>query len=259
MKDQHKLIDDYVRDLLSEKDKATFELAIAKDEALQREVKFRKSIVNHYKFEEVKQTIEKARIENEQEAELEPKLEIVRDTIAQARIENIQSRERRMRLYKNIALAAVFSVLIGVGWFSNIFHQEGLLVDITIDEADLQTVTAFNLNELKILIDKANNAIKATDFASVLSITDQLRKAEGFETDEILQNECYIYYKQKNYTKAARQVEGIQNLELQNEVRWKLSKLYLKVGEKDLAKKQLLKIQVGAYKNKAAKKLEKLN
>jgi len=257
MKDQHTLIDDYVKDLLNEKEKAAFELELAKDETLQQEVEFRKTIVNHFKFEQVKQTIEQARKENEIEAKA--KLNTVHTTIEQAKTENIKSKHRRIRLYKSIAIAAVFFVIVTGGLFSNIFREETILTDIILTETHLQNVAAFNIAQIKSLVDKANKAIDKADFKSVLSITKQLRQEEGFETDEILQNECYIYFKEQNYKKAERQVDGIKNTELQNKVRWKLSNQYLKVGEKALAKRQLLKIQEGSYKKKAARKLKKLN
>lgn len=257
MKNQDKLIDDYVKGMLSDTDKAVFEKEMANNKAIYEEVQFRKTIVHHFKFEQIKQTIEQAKVENEQDAKA--KLETVKSTVGQARLENIASKKKRIRLYRRIALAAAFLVIMTGAWFASVFQQEPLLTNIEITESQLQEVAANNKAQIKTLIEKANKAIEQAQFDLVLSITNQLRKEEGFETDEILQNECYIYVKQKNYTKANRQVDGIKNLELQNEVRWKLSQLYLDIGENNLAKQQLQSINEEPYKTKAIKKLKKLN
>jgi len=259
MIDQHKLIDDYVKGLLSDTEKATFELELANDKDLREEVNFRKAIVHHFKFEQIKQTIEQAKLENEQEAETQVKLENVTATIKQAQFENTVSRQKRIRLYRNLSIAATFFVMIGGGWFWSINQTDTLLTNITISELDLQNVTTVNIDKIKSLVAKANQAIDTADFDSALIIIDQLRKEEGFETDEILQNECYIYFKQQNYTKANRQVEDIKDAQLKNKIRWQLSALYLDAGEIAFAKQQLQKIQEGSYKKKAVKKLKKLN
>lgn len=247
MKDQHTLIDNYVQNLLSDEDKASFKLEMAKNEVLQEEVYFRKAIVHHFKLEQIKQTIKKARIENEQEQKVETKLQTVRDTIAQAKTENIQNRQRRMRLYKSIALAAVFISFIGVGWFSNISSKDDRLVKIIIKESDIENVAAYNVDDITRLVEKANNAIDEGNYDSVLSITDQLRNDEEFETDEILQNECYIYFDRGEYKTANRKIDKIINEDKANEVRRKISALYLKIGEKDYATEQLKNISSGSY------------
>lgn len=256
MKDQHKIIDDYVRGILNEKEIAAFELKIEKDEVLQQEVQFRKTIVNSFKLEKVKQTIKQAKIEKE----METKLNVVTTTIDKAKAENIASKKSKIKLFRRLSIAAAFLLMIGVGWFYyTTVNEQFLFADIVIKKSELTNVAAFNIEQIESLVDKANVAIDKTDYNLVLSLTDQLRKEQGFETDEILQNECYIYFKKQNYTKAARKVEGVKDLELQNKVRWKLSALYLDVSERDLAKQQLLKIQEGSYKKKAERKLKKLN
>jgi len=257
--EQHKLIDDYVKGLISEEDKTTFELELANDKDLRQEVNFRKAIVNNFKFEQVKQTIEQAKLENEQEAATQTKLESVTATIKQAQFENTISRQKRIRLYRNLSIAATFLVMIGGGWFWSINQSNNLLTNIIVSESELQEVTTVNVEKIKNLVEKANQAIKEKDFELVLSTIDQLRKEEGFETDEILQNESYIYFKQKNYAKADRQIDRINDAQTQNKVRWQLSTLYLDVDETDLAKQQLQKIQEGSYKKKAIKRLKKLN
>lgn len=260
MKDQHKIIDDYVRGKLNEKEKAAFELKIEKDEVLQQEVQFRKTIVNSFKLEKIKQTIEQAKIENEKEMEREAKIKEITTTVNKAKAENIASKKNKIKLFRRLSIAASFLLIIGAGWFySTTVDEQFLFTDIVMKESQLTNVAAFNIAQIESLVNRANEAIDKTDYNLVLSITDQLRKELGFETDEILQNECYIYFKKQNYTKAARKVEGIKDLELQNKVRWKLSALYLDVSEKDLAKQQLLKIQEGSYKKKAERKLKKLN
>lgn len=259
MIDQHKLIDDYVKGLLNNNEKATFELELENNKDLQEEVNFRKAIVHHFKFEQIKNTIEQAKFENANEAKTEAKLENVAATIKQAKFENTVSRQKRIRLYRNLSIAALFSVIIGGGWFANVLQNDDLFTDIIITELELQKVTTVNVEKIKGLVAKANQAIKDTDFDLALSITEQLRNEEGFETDEMLQNESYIFFKQQNYAKADRQVDRIKNNELQNKIRWQLSTLYLDAGEVELAKQHLQKIQEGTYRNKAVKKLKKLN
>jgi len=259
MKDQHTLIDDYVKGLLNDEDKANFEIELAKDETLQQEVNFRKAIVHSFKFQQIKQTIEQAKLENEQEAEKETKIKNITATIEQAKSENTASRQKRIRLYRTLSIAAVFFAIIAGGIFSNTFQKESLLTNIIVSESKWQPVTTINIEKIESLVNKANQAIDETDFVEALSIMDQLRNEEGFESDEMLQNECYIYFKQQNYAKANRQADRVKDVQLQNKVRWQLSDLYLDASEIDLAKQQLKKIQLDPYKKKAIKKLKKIN
>lgn len=256
MEDKHKFIDDYLKGLLNDIEKANFELSLAKDKNLQEEVNFRKTIVHSFNLQQVKQTIEQAKFENEKEAETETKFENVTATIKQAQFENTVSRQKRIRMYRTLSMAATFLIVIGGGWFWSINQTNNFLTHILVSETDIQNVTTANIEKIKSLVEKANQAIKEKDFESALSITNQLRNEEGFETDEILQNECYIYFKQQNYTKANKQVDNIKDAQLKDEVRWQLSALYLDAGETDFAKQQLQSINEEPYKTKAIKKLK---
>jgi len=240
VKDTYKTIDNYLKGLLGDSEKASFEMDLANDEDLQQEVNFRKAIVHHFKFEQIKQTIEQAKKENEQEAET--KLESVKSTIEQAKTENKISRQKRIRLYRRLSIAAIFALIIGASFLQDNKGNENFFTKIVVPEKKLQDVSKIRKERIYSLVDSANLSINQKKFDNALILFNKLRIEEEFETDEILLNESYIFFKQGNYTKANKHVNNIRNIKLQNEVRKILSKMYTEVGEIDLAQ-QLHQIQ----------------
>jgi len=259
MKDWHNNVDDYLKGLLNEEDEKDFEEELKKNEKLQEDLELSKALKNHFKFQQVKQTINQAKLENEHETSNQ-KFQQVSQTIQQAKNENIKSRRKRIQLYSSLSMAAMFCLALGITLkFTNTNAAEPFLTNIIVKKAEIENVAAFKIARIDSLVALTNIALHDKKFDPVLALTDQLRNDEEYETDEILQNECYIYFKRQNYTKANRKVDGILDLELKNKIRWKLSLGYISVKEHELAKEQLLKIQEGPYKKKASNKLEKMN
>jgi len=257
MENWHNKIDDYVKDLLKEDEKKDFEIELKKNEKLYEETELSKAIVNQFKFDKIIQTTNQARLENERTDE---KYETISKTILQAKTENIESRRKRIRLYQRISIAAVFCFAFGpILYLMNANEDPAFITDIVVKEADLQEVAAFKVARIDSLVALANVALSDKNFDPVLALTDQLRNEEEFETDEMLQDECYIYFEQQNYIEANRRVNRIVDLKLKDKIRWKLSLAYINVGENEFAKEQLSQIQDGPYKKRALRKLKKMS
>ena len=91
-------IDNYLRELLSKDELSEFEINLAKDIKLQREVEFTKSIVNYFKYKKVLDAIELAKYANKKNLpeDFEEDYHQVKRNIQQAKIRNIKQRRKKI-------------------------------------------------------------------------------------------------------------------------------------------------------------------
>lgn len=264
MSKKEKKIDDYVRGLLSKEEQAAFELAFAKDIDLQKEIQLRIYITNYFEYKQVLDTIQEAKHANENnypDTE-EEDLSKFKSMVQQAKTENKKSRNRKIYLLSTLTIAASFFVFF---WFNTYWLNEtidetlSLQTTLSLNQPQIENVALNFEKEIQQLIDESNFAMQNVDYETVFLKFNQLRLL-GFETDEMLLYELFIYYKKKLYIQSENCFAKItnKNTETGNEARWYISLVYSASNQAEKAKEELLKIE-GHYKKQAKAKLIKMN
>ncbi len=276
---KYEWIDAYIRQELKGEKLNAFEAELKKNEALRREVQFRQSIDDAFQLEKVEATIQKAKsdplLENANALKIEnPELENVHDVIHRAKSENLSYRKKLVKRLAVVGLAA--SVLL-LGWTANQHWIGGNNLDKWVDHhfstppqielndianIEIESVSARN-DEILDLLAEAKRAYKADKRADVLVSFGTLRKEYSYETDAMLLYEGLIYYQENELLKAVETLKQItnRNSAMNHEAHWYLGLMYLKMNEKDEAKKHFKKLTAasGKYGKKAITALKKLN
>ncbi len=242
---QHDLVAAYIKGELNREALNDFEDALSKDEALQEELMFQKSMLSALGLDTVETAMKEARIENLLENKTQhPQFEIIQNNMRQARVENID-KQRQVRRW----LAAVCVLLVSVFGFqkylsnqldsdlaeiaATIEHEQVALIAEFKSVSGRPTVIAYKLTE-------AEQAFKEKNWKKVLTLFEQLR--HQFEYNSVSMDFCesIVFYNKKEYLKSIEKLESIDRNEAASacEIHHFLALSYLKNKNKTKAKEQ---------------------
>jgi len=258
-------IDNYVRGLLSNEERAKFELLLAYDLELQKEVEFTKSILDYFKYKKVSDAIQLAKYANENNLpeNFDGSFDQLNNTMQTAKLINLNVRRRNLIIWTTLSSAAVFlAIFCFKGIFPSITNYETskLRNTLTINTPEIETVSSTNKERIKQIFDEANQSMQNEDYATVIGQFNDLRLQQRYETDEMLLFELFINYKNGEYYYAIEKYKQIRNLDSNtgNEARWYISWVYMEINQIEKAKEELGKLK-GYYKKQAIQKLASLN
>jgi len=265
MKEKDTIIDNYVRGLLSKKEKVDFELMLKSNNQLQKEVQFRKRIINYFEYKDTLDIIQQAKIANENNLQenTEEDMEKTKNTIQQARLNNI-NRGKRIKIMWSTTIS-IAAMLLAFFWFTQTFTEttpyenSKLLTTLLIENPKIESVSGINQRKIAKLFAETNKSMKEEDYETVLAKLKEIRYL-GIVTDEMLLHEMFVYYKTKDYKKAKHIFEEKildKDTPTGNEARWYISWVYLEDGDIENTKVQLAEIK-GHYQKQARQKLASL-
>lgn len=236
--EQSNRIDDYLQEKLTEKEKEDFEREVTENEALRKEIQFRKEIKYAFEITDVEKVME-----------------------------DLEEPPKRLPLKRWMAIAASVLLLIA----AYLFYPKTLALPEIANKYELKytppnlilvAVPGFedmSTNEqpkkIRALLEQAQQAFERRDYREVRRIFDELRFDMNYRTREMMLYEGIMHYETADYDKAAQQFTEIIEESYQDvpeDAHWYLGLTYLKMDKTDEAKKQfdiLVEIDSKAHKD----------
>lgn len=245
----------YVREELSGKALTDFEAAIAADEVLREEVAFQRGILGALRLNVAVATSEQAMRENIlADGTLHPQFEHTQRVAQQARIANI-NRQKRIRKWVASGLAMAACVL-GLFFFSpRIISNHSLNNKIADLEVTFDSGSIFedvgSSGDIDKQIQTAKDQYSKGKLKAALATLDQI---EGEAPAYILLAKGQIQAKLKNYKESESLLLSAtksSQISIRDDARLTLVVLYLRLGEKEKAEKQLEEIETESKKREA--------